>query len=97
MALGSIVAEKLFGKDNPVGKTVTTLEQPFKVTGVISSGSWMVVPQPGDDEFDAIYVPFTTVQKLLNLGKLNDITITTVSPAMYPGSPRTSRSCCGAA
>jgi putative ABC transport system permease protein len=79
MALGSIVAEKLFGKENPVGKTVTLWNQQFKVTGVIGSSSWMVTPQPGDDEFDAIYVPVSTVRKLLNLGKLNDITITTIS------------------
>jgi putative ABC transport system permease protein len=79
MVLGSIVAEKLFGTANPAGKTVTLWNQPFKVVGVISSSSWMVVPQPGDDEFDAIYIPVTTVQKLLNLSKLNDITITTVS------------------
>ncbi|WP_213804762.1 ABC transporter permease [Granulicella sp. dw_53] len=79
VVLGNIVAEKLFGKDNPVGKTVTLWNQSFKVTGVISSSNWMVAPAAGDDEFDAIYVPVTTVQKLLNLTKLNDITITTLS------------------
>jgi putative ABC transport system permease protein len=30
----------------------------------------------GDDQFDAIYVPFTTIHRLLNLSKLNEITIT---------------------
>ncbi len=79
VVLGSIVAEKLFGKDNPVGKTVTMWNQPFKVEGVVSSTNWMVAPAPGDDEFDAVYIPVTTVQKLLNLSKLNDITITTES------------------
>jgi len=39
----------------------------------------MVSPAPGDDQFDAIYVPFTTVHRLLNLSKLNDITITAAS------------------
>jgi putative ABC transport system permease protein len=79
VVLGGIVAEKLFGKDNPVGKTVKMWNQDFKVTGVITSSNWMVTPAAGDDEFDAIYVPVTTVQKLLNLSKLNDITITTAS------------------
>ncbi len=79
VVLGNIVADKLFGKDNPVGKPVTLWNQTFKVVGVISSGNWMVAPAAGDDEFDAIYVPVTTVQKLLNLTKLNDITITTLS------------------
>jgi putative ABC transport system permease protein len=79
VVLGKIVAEKLFGKANPVGKTVTMWNQNFKVVGVITSSNWMVSPAAGDDEFDAVYLPVTTVQKLLNLTKLNDITITTVS------------------
>jgi len=79
VVLGSIVAEKLFGKDNPVGKTVTIWKQPFKVKGVVTSSSWMVAPSEGDDQFDAIYIPVTTMQMLLNLSKLNDITVTTQS------------------
>jgi len=79
VVLGSIVAEKLFGKDNPVGKTVTIWKQPFKVKGVVTSSSWMVAPSEGDDQFDAIYIPVTTMQSLLNLSKLNDITVTTQS------------------
>jgi ABC-type antimicrobial peptide transport system permease subunit len=46
---------------------------------VIGSGSWMVAAAPGDDQFDAVYVPFTTVHRLLNLSKLNDITVTAAS------------------
>jgi putative ABC transport system permease protein len=79
VVLGQIVSQKLFGDASPVGKTITIWNQPFKVVGVIGSGSWMVQPAPGDDQFDAIYMPVTTVQKLLNLSKLNDITITTES------------------
>jgi putative ABC transport system permease protein len=79
IVLGSVVSEKLFGTENPVGKTVKLWNQSFKVTGVVSSNSWITPPEPGDDEFDAIYLPVTTVQKLLNLSKLNDITVTTVS------------------
>src|SRR3989475_7628850 len=39
----------------------------------------MVEPAPGDDQFDAVYMPFNTVHRLLNLAKLNDITITAAS------------------
>src|SRR5256885_2514845 len=39
----------------------------------------MVAPAPGDDQFDAVYIPFSTVHRLLNLAKLNDITITAAS------------------
>jgi putative ABC transport system permease protein len=79
VVLGSIVATKLFGTENPVGKTITLWKQPFKVVGVVSSSSWMVAPSEGDDQFDAVYIPVSTMQSLLNLSKLNDITITTKS------------------
>jgi putative ABC transport system permease protein len=79
VVLGAVVAQKLFGDANPVGQRITLWKQPFDVVGVVGSGSWMVAPSPGDDQFDAIYVPFTTIQQLLNLSKLNDITITAAS------------------
>jgi len=80
LVLGSVVAEKLFGKDvDAVGRQVTLWNQPFEVVGVVTSASWVVRPAPGDDEFDAVYMPFTTTHRLLNLSKLNDITITAAS------------------
>lgn len=77
--LGSVAAEKLFGDENPVGKMITIWKQPFEVVGVVSSGTWMVEAKPGDDQFDAVYVPFTTIHRLLNLSKLNDISVTAAS------------------
>jgi putative ABC transport system permease protein len=80
MVLGSVVAEKLFGVDvNPVGQAITLWNQPFEIVGVVTSASWVVRPAPGDDEFDAVYMPFTTTHQLLNLTKLNDITVTASS------------------
>lgn len=79
IVLGSVVSQKLFGDANPVGKTVSIWKQPFQVVGVVSSGSWLTPPSPGDDLFDAVYVPFTTIHRLLNLSKLNDITVTAAS------------------
>jgi putative ABC transport system permease protein len=79
VALGAVTARQLFGDSNPVGETVTLWKQPFKVVGVVGSANWLSTPEAGDDQFDAIYIPVTTMQHLLNLSKLNDITITTVS------------------
>jgi putative ABC transport system permease protein len=80
MVLGQVVAERLFGVGiNPVGQSVTLWKQPFRVVGVIASASWVVRPAPGDDEFDAVYMPYTTTHRLLNLTKLNDITVTAAS------------------
>jgi len=79
VVLGAFAAEKLFGDANPVGRQVMLFKQPFEVVGVVGSGSWMVAPSAGDDQFDAVYVPFTTIHQLLNLSKLTDITITAAS------------------
>lgn len=80
MVLGRVVADKLFGDGaNPVGRMVTLWNQPFKIVGVVGSRSWAAQPAPGDDQFDAVYVPVTTINRLLNLSKLNSIAVTTAS------------------
>jgi len=80
MVLGRIVADKLFGEgSNPVGKSVMLWNQRFKIIGVVTSKSWATQPVAGDDQFDAAYIPVSTVHKLLNLSKLNTITVTTAS------------------
>jgi putative ABC transport system permease protein len=78
--LGKVAADKLFGPGaNPVGREVQIWKQPFRVIGVVTSRSWAVQPAAGDDQFDAVYVPFTTIHRLLNLTRLNTITVTTAS------------------
>jgi putative ABC transport system permease protein len=80
IVLGQVVVDRLFGAGvNPVGQQVTLWNQPFEVVGVVTSATWVVQPAPGDDQFDAVYMPYTTTQRLLNLSKLNDITVTAES------------------
>ncbi len=77
--LGTIVSHKLFGDANPVGKTVSLSGQQMEVVGVVGSSTWMVTAAAGDDQFDAVYIPVTTAQRLLKVSSLSTITITTVS------------------
>ena len=79
VVLGAFVAQKLYGDVNPVGQQIMLWKQPFQVVGVVGSSSFMMTPAAGDDQFDAIYIPFTTIHRILNLSKLNDITITAAS------------------
>jgi putative ABC transport system permease protein len=80
VVIGQIVADKLFGPGvKAVGQEVMLWNQPFEVVGVVTSATWVVQPAPGDDQFDAVYMPYTTTHRLLNLSKLNDITITASS------------------
>ena len=79
VVLGSVAAEKLFAGSSAVGQTITILDKPFKVIGVVESGNYLVAAAPGDDQFDAVYVPYTTLQRLQGLASLNDISATAAS------------------
>lgn len=78
--LGSIVRDRIFGEESdPVGEEITIWNQVFEVVGVVASTNWMNPGAPGDDEFDAVYTPFTTIHRLLNVTNLNSITVTAAS------------------
>jgi len=77
--VGSVVSEKLFGPEDPVGKTITAKGRSYKIIGEIASGSWMVPASQGDDQFDAIYVPVTAAQSAMHRTSLNELTISTAS------------------
>jgi putative ABC transport system permease protein len=79
VVLGSFAATRLFGDQNPIGQDVVIWKQSFRVVGTVTTTSWMIAPAAGDEQFDAVYIPFTTMHRLLNLTKLNDIMITSTS------------------
>ncbi|SNT28082.1 putative ABC transport system permease protein/macrolide transport system ATP-binding/permease protein [Granulicella rosea] len=79
VVLGSIASEHLFGKTNPVGKTVNVKGLDARVVGVVASGSWMTPAAPGDGVFDAVYLPVHTAMKLLAKPTLDNITVSTAS------------------
>jgi putative ABC transport system permease protein len=79
VVLGAYASEQLFGLDNPVGKSVTFKGETFKIVGVIGSGSWMMMPAEGDDQFDAVYIPVTTLERMLKRTYINTISVTTAS------------------
>jgi len=83
--LGQTVADNLFGPDvDPTGQLIRIKNQPFKVLGVMApKGSTGF----GQDQDDAIYVPFTTVQKKLQgIQHINNITVSAATPETAPVS-----------
>jgi putative ABC transport system permease protein len=60
MVMGSVVAERLFGTDNPVGREVRAGPFVFHVVGVLESKGTDV---GGLDRDDAILVPITTAMR----------------------------------
>ena len=77
--LGSIVAQHLFGNANPVGAVVTAKGHKYTVIGELASSTWMVPAAQGDDQFDAIYIPVTSAQRVMRRNHLDNLTISTAS------------------
>jgi putative ABC transport system permease protein len=61
--IGTTVAQNLFLDENPVGKTLRIGTLPFRVDGVLESKGQNVI---GQDQDDAIYAPYTTVQRKIS-------------------------------
>jgi putative ABC transport system permease protein len=72
--LGSAARDELFGAGtDPVGATLRIRNQPFRVVGVMASKGQAAF---GQDQDDAVFVPFTTVQKrMLGIQHITNITI----------------------
>ncbi len=72
--LGSVTRDQLFGAGaDPVGATIRINNQPFRVVGVLSSKGQAAM---GQDQDDAVVVPYSTVQRrLLGVQHVSGITI----------------------
>ena len=60
--IGRIVAENLFGVEDPVGKTIRIRDLPFLVVGVLAEKGQSL---DGRDQDDTVHVPLTTAQRQL--------------------------------
>ena len=83
--LGQTVADNLFGPDvDPTGQIIRIKNQPFKVLGVMApKGSTGF----GQDQDDAIYAPYTTVQKKLQgIQHINNIQVSAATAETAPVS-----------
>jgi len=61
--IGTTVAKNLFLDEDPVGKTLRIGNLPFRVDGVLESKGQNVI---GQDQDDAVYAPYTTVQRKIS-------------------------------
>jgi putative ABC transport system permease protein len=61
--IGTTVAKNLLLDENPVGKTLRIGNLPFRVDGVLESKGQNVI---GQDQDDAVYAPYTTVQRKIS-------------------------------
>ncbi|MCA1583060.1 MAG: ABC transporter permease [Acidobacteria bacterium] len=73
--LGNELAEDLFGKENPVGKTVLVNSSPFTVIGVMQRKT-QTSAYGGQDKDHAV-IPITTFRALFGRDKLNVVVVHT--------------------
>jgi putative ABC transport system permease protein len=72
--LGAIVRDQLFGPNaDPTGAIVRIRNQPFRIVGVLTRKGQAAM---GQDQDDAVIVPYTTVQKrLLGVTHVQNVTV----------------------
>jgi putative ABC transport system permease protein len=86
MFLGDSIAKDIFGKEDPVGKTVLVNSSPFMVIGVMQHKTQMGV-YGGPDEGHAV-IPATTFKALFGRDRLNVLVIQTRTPEEMAGALR---------
>ena len=88
--LGQTVVDRLFGSEDPVGKTIRVKNLPFRVIGVLEMKG---LSATGFDQDDTIVIPYTTAQKKIKgIDWLDDIWCSAISPqAILPAQDQVSR------
>jgi ABC-type antimicrobial peptide transport system permease subunit len=66
-AIGTTLRDKLFGDENPVGKTIRIRNQPYRIVGVFNAKD--------GDQSEMALVPYTSLQKQLGRPSLQGITV----------------------
>src|SRR5579871_3505656 len=66
--LGKVASDRLFGDDaNPIGKEIVIHSRAFHVIGVSSTNE--------DDQIENIFVPYSTLQQVLDIPYLHTVTV----------------------
>jgi putative ABC transport system permease protein len=80
IVIGPDIAEELFEGLDPIGQTVRLRDQPFRVIGVLESKGQSSV---GQNQDEAVLMPYTTVQRKLlgqTLPRVNQAVIKVINP-----------------
>ncbi|HLW64822.1 MAG TPA: ABC transporter permease [Gemmataceae bacterium] len=68
--IGQTIVVKLFQTSNPIGESIRIKNTPFRIIGVLEPRGADLV---GNDQYNVVLVPYTTVQKRLQGSTFNDI------------------------
>jgi putative ABC transport system permease protein len=84
--LGNVLAKDLFGKDDPVGKTLLVADMPFTVIGVLQKKKQMGMYGGPDD--DRATIPLPTFEAMFGRRYLSNLVYEPTSEAMAPVAKR---------
>jgi len=84
--LGRTVADNLFGAESPVGRQIRIKNMPFVVLGVLARKGSNAL---GHDQDDSVFLPWTTVKKLLQGSSFNNVDTLMASLATSEGMDET--------
>ena len=78
--MGKSAAEKLFGDEDPVGKTFTISDQRYAILGVMEkTGAF-----GGIDVDDIVFIPTTTAMRQFNMEHIQSLWVQSESPETIP-------------
>jgi macrolide transport system ATP-binding/permease protein len=87
--LGRTIAEKLFGRTEPVGEQIRIKNVPFRVKGLLAPKGANLL---GNDQDDVVFVPWTTCKKKIQGSALNTVDGILVSGRSEEEMPELERS-----
>ena len=86
--IGMTVQENLFPEESPVGKTIRIQNMPVQVLGVLDRKG---TSAGGEDQDDVVILPWTTVKRVLQGSRFNNLDIVLISSVNQEEMPEVER------
>jgi putative ABC transport system permease protein len=86
--VGTTVQENLFPDESPVGKTMRIQNMPFRILGVLDRKG---TSAGGEDQDDVVILPWTTVKRVLQGSRFNNLDVVLISSSDEETMPEVQR------